>query len=147
MEQHRYRDVIGQVGHQSGGLPQLARLNGERILFHDRKTVSKIGCPRGHGIRQFASQTRVNFHGRYVRNFPQQPQSQRTQPGAHLHHAVLWGQIGSSDDAADGVRVMQKVLAQLLRRRHVKLSGEFADLHWAQQMGLSHTTQTNTRGS
>ncbi|WP_289298647.1 hypothetical protein [Corynebacterium guaraldiae] len=42
---------------------------------------------------------------------------------------------------------MQKVLAQLLRRRHVKLSGEFADLHWAQQMGLSHTTQTNTRGS
>ena len=76
--------------------------------------------------------------GHMSRNCPHQPEGKRAQPGADLDDDVVGAQLRGRDDAANRVRVVHEVLAELLRRGHPELAGQLADLNGSEEVGLNH---------
>ena len=141
MQQDRYGDVIRQVGHEGSRLRDVRIRHAQRVLFHYAQAVCILRGTLVHGIGQLGGQTGIDFHRGDLPHGLNQAKGQRSQAGAYLEDAICGIQLRRGDDAPDGIRVMQKVLPQLLRGHDVELLREGADLYRTQKRGaggISH---------
>ena len=115
-EDHRHRDVVGQVGNQGGGLGvgQLAHVH--RVRVHEGEAVRVCRCEPAHGGGKGGREARVHLDRGDVSRFGQEGEGERAETGAHLDHGVLDSHTGEADDALDRVGVDDEVLPPLLRR-------------------------------
>ena len=159
VQQHRDRDVVGQVRDQGrrGGdtcLGQIRCGEGECVMVDDRDVV---GAGRGElrdGAGKPCGEPLVELHGGHPAcsaDLLQQGEGQGAQPRADLDDVVVGGQLGGRDDAPDRVRVDDEVLPHLLRRGDVELCCQGPDLTGAQQayrvlFAVRHMSRIACRG-
>ena len=114
MQEHRNRDVVGQVRNHRRRRRSGQRGDGQRVGRNDlqpvarRPHVSRDGCRQGgceHGVD-------LDRHDSCPRG--QQTERQRTQPRADLEDDIAPAHVSDSDDPAHGVGVHDEVLPELL---------------------------------
>ena len=141
MQQDRHSDVIREVGHEGSRLRDVRIRHAQRVLFHYAQALHILRGALGHGIGQLRCQAGIDLHRGNVPHCLYEAKGQRSQSGAYLEDAVCGIQLRRGDDAPDSIRVMQKVLPQLLGGHDVELLREGADLYGAQKRGaggISH---------
>ncbi len=75
----------------------------------------------GDGLRKLPRQQRIDLHGGHPGAPIEQGQRQGTQTWTDLEDVVMTIDPGSRNDTADGVGVMDEVLAERLARPEVNL--------------------------
>ena len=121
MDQDRHRDVVGQVGDQSGRRRARDLLDPHRVAQHDLEGVDVVRGALGDRRRQPPRQQRVDLDGHHARCDLEQSQGERAESRADLDDHVVVADAGVADDAADGVGVDDEVLPALLGRAQVEL--------------------------
>lgn len=117
MQQCGHRDVVRQVGNQSGGLIEEIRpLERENVSVEDTEAVNLAVRVTRHRFGQALGEERIDLDGGDGGATVEQRECQRTQPGTDLKNVILFIDSRCGDDSPYGVRVVNEVLAQRLTR-------------------------------
>ncbi len=95
-----------------------------------RRALGEAGVDRG---REGCREGVVDLDGGDVSCRLQEAQGQGAEARAYLHHYVVVVDVRGADDAADGVRVDDEVLAALFGGTDAQLGGQLADVGGPQQ--------------
>ena len=128
VDQHRDRDVVGQVGDQRGRRRTGDLLDAHRVGQHDLEAVGVVRCVRRDGGGQPVGEERVDLDRHHAPRDVEEGQGQRAEAGADLDDDVVAGDAGLAHDPAHGVGVDDEVLPALLGRAQVELGGELTHL-------------------
>ena len=138
MQQHRHRDVVGQVGHQRCGhwcanIVDVLTGDLQRILHDQPQLVGVVGGAPDKRGGKLSGKAWVDLHGRDVLHRIDQREGQRPQTRANLQHMILGGYLCGGNDPADGVGIMNEVLTQLLCRPNIELIRQLPNLRRPEQ--------------
>ena len=138
MQQHRYRDVVGQISHQRCGhwcanIVDVLSGDLQRILHDQPQLVGMVGGAPGKRGGKLRGKAWVDLHGRDVLHRIDQREGQRPQTWAHLQHMILGSYLCGGNDPADGVGIMNEVLTQLLCRPNIEPIRQLPNLRRPEQ--------------
>ena len=138
MQQHRHRDVVGQISHQRCGhwcanIVDVLTGDLQRILNDQPQLVGVVGSAPGKREGKLRGKARVDLHGRDVLHRIDQREGQRPQTRANLQYMILGGYLCGGNDPADGVGIMNEVLTQLLCRSNIELIRQLPNLRRPEQ--------------
>ena len=105
MDQHRHRDVVGQVGDQGRGRRPGKLGDAERVGCDDLEPVDGVRRPLGDGRREPRRQPFVDLDGHDMDADVEEREGQRTQAGSDL-----------DDDVAGDARAHGRCAARCWRR-------------------------------
>ena len=91
------------------------------VAVEDGQPVDLAVRVLGDGLRKLARQHRVDLDGGHPGAAVEQGQRQRTEARTDLEDVVVPVDTGGRNDAANGVRVVDEVLAERLARPEIKL--------------------------
>ena len=129
MQQRGHGHVVGQVGDQRGRLIlHVALREVQDVVVQDREPADLAVRVLGDGLRQLTSQYRVDLDGGHTRPAVQQRQRQRPEAGTDLENVVVAVDPGCRHDPANGIGVMNEVLAERLTWSEVQFLRQMSDL-------------------
>ena len=135
MQQHRDRDVVGQVGHHRGRRGRQV-LDPQRVGGDHGQRGGSLRHPGGRTVAWSAPASSGSISTAITRRRRlEQAEGQRAEAGADLQHDVVRTDPGRRDDAADGVGVGDEVLAALLARPQPEPPDQLADRAGVEQTG------------
>ena len=159
MQQHRYRHVVGQVGHQGGrrarprsvvvGQACSRQFDDVQGVGDDEvEPVSSLGHALTDGSRQLLGEQLVDLDRHHGRPRLQQAEGEGSQPGADLNDSIVRIDSGQRDDTAHGVGVVDEVLTPGLGGAQSDLVGDGAQRGGVEQPAhrVSSPLAGNCRG-
>ena len=121
--------LYGRLATSAVGCSSRSRLlQGQDVAVQHRQPVDLAVRVLGDGLRKLACQHRIDLDGGHRGAAVQQRQRQRAQSGTDLEHVVVAVDAGRRHDAANGVGVVDEVLAERLTRPEVDLLGQVPNL-------------------
>ena len=124
VQQHRDRDVVGQVGDERGGRRTGDGGDPQRVGRHHLEAVRLRRRALRDRRREGRGQHRVDLDGHHSRGDVQQGEGQRAEAGPDLEDHVVGTDAGVAHDPAHRVGVDHEVLPALLGRAQVERGGQ-----------------------
>ena len=114
VQQHRHRDVVGQVGHDRAGLGGGSVSSRSASACTTSRLAAYDGARAVDRVAQRAGEHRVDLDGDHPAGCREQTQREGAEPRADLEDDVVRRHLGGAHDAAHRVGVDDEVLPQRL---------------------------------
>ena len=138
MQQHRNRNIIRQVRHQGGGFRTGDDLDVKGVGQDDFQPLGSTRHSFSDGTGKLVGQHLVNLDGNDLRAGLQQPQGERTQPGADFDNSVCGAHLRQGNYPAHRVSVVDEILPASLCRSQTDLVSNAPDRRRVEQAGFTH---------